>query len=392
MRRASLSTRDPAGEAQRPKLLFVVGLSPQHVGGMLVLAREICRRLEERGWSTVVAWEGPMSPAAEAYFSGIEHLEFEVLPRQEGFRREHVRNLRRILARHRPEQMVYAFNGILRLFPWIARLAGVRRIIYYDHSSRGVGFTPRRWSLPKRLIGRFLCRPIWKVISVSRYTARCLEIFGIYPADRIAVVYNSVDTHGAAQGDGGAFREKLGIPQGRFLVVQASWLVPEKGIDILLEAAALVLAVEPNVHFAVIGSGRCQAEYEALAGKLGIGDHVTFTRTVLPPTEEGVFAAADVCCQFSQWEEAFGVVIAEAMIAGRPMVASRVGGIPEIVVEGETGFLVDRRQPAEAAQRILELLRDPALRARMGEAGRRRALQLFDLERNVRQLIEEWGI
>lgn len=369
-----------------------MGMSPQNIGGMLIITRRICAELEQRGWNTVVVWEGAMAPAVEAYFSGIDHLQFDILPRQEGFRWEHVRVLRRLLARYRPDQMVYAFNGILRLFPWVARLSGVRRIVYYDHSSRAIGYVPRRWAFHKRLIGRFLCRPVSKVISVSGYPARCLETFGIYPGAKIAVVYNGVETRSTTPAEGAGFRRRFGIAADCFLVTQVSWLVPEKGIEILLEAAAQVLRVEPNAHFAVVGTGPCRSEYEALARQLGISAHVTFTGTVVSPTTEGVFAAADVCCQLSQWEEACPLVVQEAMAAGRPMVASRVGGIPELVAEGETGFLVDRRQPAEAARRILDLLRDPALRARMGEAGRQRASRLFDLQQNVAKLLSEWGI
>lgn len=392
MLRGFPSAQVPAAKSKRPTLLLVMGMAPQNIGGMLIITRRICTQLCRRGWNTVVAWEGPMAPAVETYFSGIEGLRFEILPRQEGFRWEHIRGLRRLLVRHRPDQFVYAFNGILRLFPWIARLTGVRRIIYYDHSSHTIGYTPRRWSFPKRLLGRLLCGPISKVTSVSGYPARCLEIRGFYPAEKIAVVYNGVEMRPVARAEGDAFRRRFGIPGDRFLVVQVSWLVPEKGVDVLLQAAAQVLAVAPNGHFAVVGDGPCRPQYEALARQLGISDRVTFTGTVLRPAAEGVFAAADVCCQLSQWEEACPLVVQEAMAAGRPMVASSVGGIPELVAEGETGFLVDRTRPAEAAQRILELLRDPVRSAAMGEAGRQRARRLFDLERNVDRLLAEWEI
>jgi len=392
MRRSPVQAQDPAVKAKRPTLLFMLGMSPENIGGMLIITRRICVQLCRRGWNTVVVWEGPMAPVVANYFAGIEGLQFDILPRQQGYRWEHVSGLRRLLVRHQPDQFVYAFNGILRLFPWVAWLTGVRRIIYYDHSSHVIGYTPRRWSFLKRLFGRSLSWPISKVTSVSGYPARCLKTRGFYPPEKIAVVYNGVEIHPAAEGDGDAFRRRFGIPPGRSLVVQVSWLVPEKGIDVLLRAAAQVLAVEPNVHFAVVGAGPCRPQYEALAHELGIWDQVTFTGTVVRPAAEGVFAAADICCQLSQWEEACPLVVQEAMAAGRPMVASRVGGIPELVAEGETGFLVDRTKPAEAAQRILELLKDPDRRAAMGDAGRQRACRLFDLERNVDQLLREWGV
>ena len=97
-------------------------------------------------------------------------------------------------------------------------------------------------------------------------------------------------------------------------------------------------------------------------------------------------------CQLSRWEEAFGYVIVEALASYRPVVATRAGAIPELVRHNETGFLVERRNPAEAAARILDLLRDPALRERMGEAGHRLALAEFDQRINVGRLLYLYGI
>jgi glycosyltransferase involved in cell wall biosynthesis len=106
---------------------------------------------------------------------------------------------------------------------------------------------------------------------------------------------------------------------------------------------------------------------------------------------EGLYTAADVVCQVSRWEEAFGWVIAEAMAAGRPLVATRVGGIPELVTDGVSGFLAPTRAPQEIAQRVIQLLEDPALRARMGAAGRQAAEEKFDLERNLDALMHAYG-
>jgi len=119
-----------------------------------------------------------------------------------------------------------------------------------------------------------------------------------------------------------------------------------------------------------------------LAGDMGIADHVTWTGIVRDPFGEGLFAAADVVCQVSRWEEVFGWVIAEAMAFSRPLVATRVGGIPELVQDGKSGFLTDRGDVEGMARRILELLGDDALRRRMGKSGRRIAEEKFDLRHN----------
>jgi glycosyltransferase involved in cell wall biosynthesis len=94
----------------------------------------------------------------------------------------------------------------------------------------------------------------------------------------------------------------------------------------------------------------------------------------------------------SRWEEVFGYVNAEAMATAKPLVGTQVGGIPEIIDHGNTGFLVERRDTAAMAARILELLRDPNLRHRMGEAGRRVATEKFNHKTNVAQLIQLYGL
>src|SRR5262249_31552242 len=154
------------------------------------------------------------------------------------------------------------------------------------------------------------------------------------------------------------------------LVTQVSWIIPEKGIGDLLEAWRLVLEKHRKAHLVVVGDGPARDDYVRVAAGMGLEDHITWTGLVRDPLGEGVFAAADVVCQVSRWEEVFGFTIAEAMACGRPVVATRVGGIPELVEDGRTGFLVPRGDIHGIASRISALLADAGLRARMGHAGR----------------------
>jgi glycosyltransferase involved in cell wall biosynthesis len=140
------------------------------------------------------------------------------------------------------------------------------------------------------------------------------------------------------------------------------------------------------------GEGPCRQDYMARAQEAGIADHFTWTGLVEDPLASGVYAAADVVCQLSRWQEAFGWANAEAMTCSKPVVATRVGGVPEILEDGVSGYLVSRRQPAEAADRILHLLRDPELRHRMGASGRRKVETRFNLQRNVAELLELYGV
>jgi glycosyltransferase involved in cell wall biosynthesis len=97
-------------------------------------------------------------------------------------------------------------------------------------------------------------------------------------------------------------------------------------------------------------------------------------------------------CQFSRWEEVFGWMIAEAMAHGKPVVATRVGGIPELVTDGVNGYLVARGDSEAMSDRILKMLSDPKMRGQMGASGREVVAGKFDLRKNVAQLIESYGI
>ena len=171
-----------------------------------------------------------------------------------------------------------------------------------------------------------------------------------------------------------------------------SWIIPEKGIPDLLKAATLVVSRNPNVQFVFVGEGAYREQYMKEADKAGLGGHVTWTGLVEDPFGEGVYEAADIVCQVSNWEEVFGWMIAEGMAHGKPIVATRVGGIPELVADCDSGYLVERGDIAQMAERILALTNDDQLRQRMGRTGRLAAESHFDLRQNVARLVDLYGV
>ena len=142
----------------------------------------------------------------------------------------------------------------------------------------------------------------------------------------------------------------------------------------------------------LVGDGAYRDEYAGLAAEMGIQDHLTWTGLVQDPFAEGVYDAADIVCQVSRWQEAFGWVIAEAMAYEKPVIGTMVGGIPEIIENEKSGFLVNPAQPEQIAQRLLQLLRDDTLREQMGREGRAAAQSKFDLKMNVKRLLELYGL
>src|SRR5258708_2660175 len=235
--------------------------------------------------------------------------------------------------------------------------------------------------------------PPSKVTSVSKFGYLRTPTADLLPQSRFEMIYNGVDLSRVSRDPRRAieFRRLHSIPADRAIVVQVSWIITEKGIVDLLETARLVIARNPKVQFVIVGEGAYREQHTREAAAMGLSDHVTWTRMSQDPFREGVSDAADVVCQMSRWEEVFGWMIAEAMAHGKPVIATRVGGIPELIADGASGYLVERGDAEAAGTRVLELLSDPNLRASMGQIGRQTVSDKFDLRKNVAQLMRAYG-
>ena len=371
-------------------LVSVLGFEPFRVGGGEALAREVSVQLAEHGWNNVLCFLSAPTDAVREYLS-LPNVTIEVLPDSWRLAWKPTRGLARILRRYRPEILHMQFTGFISPYPWLGKCFGVKKVFFTDQSSRPEGYEARQAALWRRIATRAVNHPLDRVVCISDYVRDSWVTADVLPARRFVRIYNSVDASRCAA-DGSALRRKYSIPENRQVVLQVSWVIPEKGFDDLLAAARLVVDQNPAAHFLMAGEGADRRRLMDETVKAGLEDHVTWTGIVAKPVESGLYAAADVVCQLSRWEEAFGYVIAEALASGRPVIGTRVGAIPELVRHGETGFLVKRRDPAEVAARILQLLRDAGLRRRMGEAGRRLALEEFDQKANVARLLALYGL
>jgi glycosyltransferase involved in cell wall biosynthesis len=374
-------------------VVSVFGFDPYRIGAGEIFARELSEQLAARGWKSVLCFlKAPPEPVRR--FLQLPNVSIEVVEDSWQLSAKATRRLFAVMKQYRPRILHLYFTGFLSAYPWMGKMLGVEKVYFTDQSSQPEGFVQTRAPLWKRAAMRVINGPLTAVISVSDYGYRNFTARDLLPKKRFHIIYNSVDVARANLGlvKAGEFRRRYGIPRDRLVVTQVSWLIPEKGVDDLLAAARGVVAAEPRAHFVLAGEGAHRPKLEQTARDLGIQDHVTFTGVVPDPLADGLFAASDIVCQMSRWEEVFGYVNAEAMASGKPLVGTRVGGIPEIIDHGRTGYLVDRRDTAAMTYRILELLRDPDLRGRMGEAGRRVAEEKFNHKKNVEQLVKLYGI
>jgi glycosyltransferase involved in cell wall biosynthesis len=376
-----------------PTVLSVFGVEPSRIGGTETLARELSKQLDQHGWQSVLCFESEPVGEVKAFLD-LPNVTIEVLRCSSDPTLTTIRRLAALIRQHKPDILHTYFTGFVSVMPWLAQLLSVKKVFFTDQSSRPSNYIPKKAPFWKRVSVRLINYPITRVICASQYGFNCLTTLDLLPASRYQLIYNAVDLSRVLpnRDRAEAFRQRLGIPAGKKTVVQISWVIPEKGIADLLEMAYLLHKDNVPVQLVIVGDGPYRDYYTEQAKAMGISDNVTWTGLVKDPFGEGVFDAADIVCQLSSWEELFGWMIAEAMAYRKPVVATSVGGIPELVDHAETGFLVARGDNRSAAQHVKALIGDSGLRERLGTAGHDKVQRKFNLEANVSELVRLYSI
>ncbi|MCI0685072.1 MAG: glycosyltransferase [Gemmataceae bacterium] len=245
-----------------------------------------------------------------------------------------------------------------------ARLVGVRRIIHTQHHGK-LDILSRR---QERVVA-WTAHGVDRFVCVSHDSARQMIAQGV-PARRVRVLCNGIDL--------ARFRGHGPKPGGP--IVTVARLSPEKDIANLLRAMALVSRDDTDARLEIAGDGPVREDLLSLAAELGLGPRVKF----LGETNDvpALLARASLFVLPSQ-AEGISLTLLEAMASGLPVVATRVGGNPEVVNDGRTGWLVPPRDPEALADAIGRLRGDPAGAASMGSAGRSRAEACFDVRHMV---------
>lgn len=183
-----------------------------------------------------------------------------------------------------------------------------------------------------------------------------------------------VDAFVADSAAAARIREQLGLPGDHTVVCAIGRFVHWKGFDCLIEAFAKASFVLPHMRLVFVGDGDLREDLEARAKSLGVSQKVTFAGMASRHEMPGYLTAADIVVvpsiHYDGYVDGLPNVALEAMAAGKPLVATRVGGLPQLVQSGENGLLVDERDPDALADAIVMLARDPDLRGRLGENGR----------------------
>ena len=378
-------------ESDKPiKILRVI--ARLNMGGPALHVAYLTEGLRKRGYDTTLVagslarGEDSMAFVADAH--GVEVVRIDELGREISPLRDLMATIRlaRLIRKQRP-QILHTHTAKAGTVGRVAaRLAGSRKppIVvhtFHGHVLRGY-FGPVR-SLFFRLLERWLAGGTTALVAVSPQVRDDLVALGVAPRERFVVIRLGIelDERVAPEQNGRAeSRRYLGIPGDRFAVGWIGRMTAVKRTDDVLIAFKHLRVSGVDAVLCMVGDGPERLQLEQRAHELGVARDTVFLgyqEDVAP-----FYAAFDVLV-LPSGNEGTPVTVIEALAAERPVVATRVGGVPDVVRDGEDGFLVEAGATGDLADRLGRLARDPALRARMGKKGRERVLPRYAVERLV---------
>jgi L-malate glycosyltransferase len=274
-----------------------------------------------------------------------------------------------VIHAHDPHGVAMAALGLsMSTQPAKPPLVAARRV---DFHLRGKSLS--RWKY--RQVDCFIC---------ASEAIRQMLIGDGVPASRAVTVHEGIDIERVEHAPPADLHGEFWLPHHAPLVGNVAALVPHKGQRHLIEAAKLVLRQVPDARFVIAGEGELRSALERQIKEERLDKHVLLAG--FRPDVLSLHRAFDIFIM-SSITEGLGTSLVDAMAAGKPIVATRTGGIPEVVADGETGILVAPRDHDAMAEAIVRLLNDDDLRRRMGDAGRARARSLFSAEGMVQNTL-----
>jgi L-malate glycosyltransferase len=258
-----------------------------------------------------------------------------------------------------------------------SRMAPVKAVVYTEHNL---------WERYHWLTGaanRFTFGYNDAVIAVSDEVENSIRSrYRVNGKPKLCTIPNGVDVDQLALDarDSQGVKPEFGIPQDNRLVVHVANFTPKKRHEDLIRAARMVVDRDPQTSFLLVGQGPLEADIRAQARAQNLQDNVVFAgfRTDAPR----IIAAADVFVLPSLYE-GLPIAMLEAMALGRPVVASRVGGVPQVISDGIDGFLVDPLEPGQLAEKVLAVLHDPKLQQKLSTNAVKTVREHFSVERMV---------
>ena len=347
---------------------LVLSLSP---GGTERLVIEICKQLAGRIEPMVCCLDERGAWARELELLGIPVV---ALGRQPGFQPSLATQVARLIRANQID-VLHCHHYSPYVYGLMSSLMTNTKLVFTEHGR----LSDARPSRKRHLINPLLSLLPGRIFAVSADLKQHMVAEG-FPARCIRVVYNGVDPGGRpSSAQRAAAREAFGVPADAFVVGTVGRLDPVKNLTLMLQVQQILRDKVKRAFAVIVGDGPERAALAAAAAELGIADSVIFTgyrsdvRALMP--------AFDVYLNCSTYE-GVSLTILEAMAAALPVVATPVGGNPEVVVDHETGYVIPSR-PRSLAETLAHLAFDARLRRAMGDAGRWRVIRHFSIARMV---------
>jgi glycosyltransferase involved in cell wall biosynthesis len=280
----------------------------------------------------------------------------------------------RLFKREKPDAVILNFSADIKTAGLAAKIAGIKNIIYRRGSA-----IPIRNTFVNRMLYRKI---ISHIIANSEETKRTILQNNpkLFPPEKITVIYNGIDL---GQLDRMPAVKLCERGKDEIIIGNAGRLVLQKGQKYLIEMAARLKQHGIAFKVLVAGDGPLEASLKSMAVDAGVEDHVVFLGFV--DNVRAFMETIDVFVLTSIWE-GFGYVLVEAMACKKPVVAFRISSNPEIIAHHETGYLVEAMDIDAFTQKVAGLIQDPALREKLGKAGRKRVEDYFEIEKNQQQV------
>jgi len=374
------------------RLLFVTQDFPPAIGGIQTYSWELARRLSR--WTEQLRVIAPTAKQ-ENSVSGAEEFQVTRLPaRPDLLVLPALAHIPVWAARHQPDVAFHAQWQTVAASALARAVTGWPRHIVCAAHGRELLFNPAddypALGTLYDTLRRLALRTVDHFVPVSRYTAGLLHDQNI-PSTRTHVLPNGTNPARFTPENGTRIREQLDCLEQPMLLTVGR-LVPRKGIDTVLRALPNVLQSVPDLTYVVVGTGPDRARLEGVADECDVREHVHFAGSV--PHEElpSVYSAADIFVMPAREAppdvEGFGIVFLEANACETPVIGARSGGIPDAIVDEETGLLVPPADPTALTDALVQLLEEPQIAETLGAQGRERVLREASWDRVAEQLFE----
>ena len=362
-------------------IIEFIGMGAKKYGGFERYVLEEAIQLKAKGHRLIVVFD--REPIAKEYISDLKRTGalIHIIPYTNKVR--FLCKVNSLLSKYKPDVVHTNFSSSIL---WVQLLACLRRVpirIATEHC------LPVLSNLKLKFVYSFLALCVHHILPVSKQSALSMKQGIWWKKDIIQTLYLGVNDFSYNKRE---MRGKYQLPQDKMLLMNVAYHNPVKGVDILLKAFSLFVKQYgvKDMVLCQIGGGQTGKDTEYLKGlarSLGIGDFVIWMGIQNNVPE--ILSAGDIYCQPSR-SEGLGLSIVEASLAKLPVIATRVGGIPEIAIDGCNAILVEAEDYKSMAEAIYLLYKNPDRRKKMGEMGRQESEDRFVLKTQVNKLIKEY--